>query len=98
MDLSLDADRRTRFLNLYLQQVLGLGAFASGAAPIIPTIMVTASGQLHAGALTDGFSAGLLGAAGIAASGAILAWVWLRTASDLGDPDRGAGARRRMNP
>ena len=30
-------------------------------------------------ALTDGFSAGLLGAAGIAAVGAVLAWVWLRT-------------------
>jgi MFS family permease len=29
--------------------------------------------------LTDGFSAGLLGAAGIAAAGAVLAWVWLRT-------------------
>ena len=33
----------------------------------------------NAGALTDGFSAGLLGAAGIAAAGAVLAWVWLRT-------------------
>ena len=30
-------------------------------------------------ALTDGFSAGLLGAAGIAAAGAVLAGVWLRT-------------------
>ena len=42
MDLSLDADRRTRFLNLYLQQVLGLGAFASGAAlrPLAVTMMV----------------------------------------------------------
>ena len=29
--------------------------------------------------LTDGFSAGLLGAAGIAAAGAVLAWAWLRT-------------------
>lgn len=42
MDLSLDADRRTRFPNLYLQQVLGLGAFASGAAlrPLAVTMMV----------------------------------------------------------
>ena len=33
----------------------------------------------HAAALTDGFSAGLLGAAGIAAAGAVIAWAWLRT-------------------
>src|SRR4051812_31327781 len=33
----------------------------------------------NAGALTDGFSAGLLGAAAIAAVGAVLAWAWLRS-------------------
>jgi EmrB/QacA subfamily drug resistance transporter len=33
----------------------------------------------NAGALTDGFSAGLLGAAAIAAVGAVIAWAWLRT-------------------
>ena len=36
-------------------------------------------------ALTDGFSAGLLGAAGIAAAGAVLAWAWLRTPQATSD-------------
>src|SRR3954451_5804947 len=45
------------------------------------TAVATAFGADQVGnavALTDGFSAGLLGAAGIAAAGALLAWVWLR--------------------
>ena len=44
--------------------------------------MATASGADQVGdavALTDGFSAGLLGAAGIAAVGAVLTAKWLRT-------------------
>jgi len=46
------------------------------------TAVATAFGAGEAGdlvSLTDGFSAGLLGAAGIAAAGALLAAVWLRT-------------------
>jgi hypothetical protein len=46
------------------------------------TAVATAFGADQAGnptALTDGFSAALLGAAGIAAAGAVLAWAWLRT-------------------
>jgi MFS family permease len=40
----------------------------------------------NAGALTDGFSAGLLGAAAIAAAGAVLATAWLRTPQPPADP------------
>jgi hypothetical protein len=40
----------------------------------------------NAGALTDGFSAGLLGAAGLAAAGAVLAWAWLRTPQPRAEP------------
>ncbi len=46
------------------------------------TAVATAFGADRAGdlvSLTDGFSAGLLGAAGIAAAGALLAAAWLRT-------------------
>jgi MFS family permease len=46
------------------------------------TAVAIAFGADQAGnpaALTDGFSAGLLGAAAIAAVGAVLAWAWLRT-------------------
>jgi predicted MFS family arabinose efflux permease len=46
------------------------------------TAVATAVGADQVGnavRLTDGFPAGLLGAAGIAAAGAVLAWVWLRT-------------------
>ena len=46
------------------------------------TAVATAFGADQVGdavALTDGFSAGLLGAAGIAAAGALLAAAWLRT-------------------
>jgi MFS family permease len=46
------------------------------------TAVATALGAGRAGdlvSLTDGFSAGLLGAAGIAAAGALLAAAWLRT-------------------
>ena len=38
-------------------------------------------------ALTDGFSAGLLGAAGIAAVGALMAAAWIRSASPAPDPE-----------
>jgi hypothetical protein len=46
------------------------------------TAVATAFGAERGGdvvALTDGFSAGLLGAAGIAALGAVAAAAWLRT-------------------
>ena len=80
--------------NYQVGSALGLAAMTAVAA---------AFGADQAGnavALTDGFSAGLLGAAGIAAAGAVIAWAWLRTPqapADLRDrPHRGAGARRRM--
>jgi len=38
-------------------------------------------------ALTDGFSAGLLGAAGIAAAGALMAAAWIRSAGPAPDPE-----------
>jgi MFS family permease len=59
--------------NYQVGSALGLAAM---------TAVATAFGADQAGnaaALTDGFSAGLLGAAGIAAAGAVLAWAWLRT-------------------
>ena len=59
--------------NYQVGSALGLAAMTAVAA---------AFGADQAGnavALTDGFSAGLLGAAGIAAVGAVLAWAWLRT-------------------
>jgi len=59
--------------NYQVGSALGLAAMTAVAA---------AFGADEAGnpvALTDGFSAGLLGAAGLAAAGAVLAWVWLRT-------------------
>jgi MFS family permease len=40
----------------------------------------------NAVAVTDGFSAGRLGAAGIAAAGAVLAWAWLRTPRTPSEP------------
>jgi hypothetical protein len=59
--------------NYQVGSALGLAAM---------TAVATAVGADQVGdptALTDGFSAGLLGAAGIAAAGAVLAWAWLRT-------------------
>ena len=81
--------------NYQVGSALGLAAMTAVAA---------AFGADQAGdavALTDGFSAALLGAAGIAAVGAVVAWAWLRTPpATAGDhqrhPHRGAGARRRM--
>ena len=65
--------------NYQVGSALGLAAMAAVAA---------AFGADQTGnpvALTDGFSAGLLGAAGIAAAGAVLAWVWLRTPRAISD-------------
>ena len=59
--------------NYQVGSALGLAAMTAVAA---------AFGADQAGdtvALTDGFSAALLGAAGIAAVGAVVAWAWLRT-------------------
>ena len=59
--------------NYQVGSALGLAAM---------TAVATAFGADQAGnplALTDGFAAGLLGAAAIAAAGAVLAWAWLRT-------------------
>jgi hypothetical protein len=59
--------------NYQVGSALGLAAMTAVATGF-------GAGQTgNAGALTDGFSAGLLGAAAIAAVGAVLAWVWLRT-------------------
>jgi MFS family permease len=66
--------------NYQVGSALGLAAM---------TALATASGADQAASLTartDGFSAALLGAAGIAAVGAILAWVWLRTPHDTVQP------------
>jgi hypothetical protein len=59
--------------NYQVGSALGLAAM---------TAVATVFGADQAGnvrALTDGFSAGLLGAAAIAAVGAVIAWAWLRT-------------------
>jgi hypothetical protein len=59
--------------NYQVGSALGLAAM---------TAVATAFGADQAGdpvALTHGFSAGLLGAAGIAVVGAVIAWAWLRT-------------------
>ncbi|HET9827270.1 MAG TPA: MFS transporter [Nocardioidaceae bacterium] len=59
--------------NYQVGSALGLAAM---------TAVATAFGADQAGnpvALTDGFAAGLLSAAAIAAAGAVLAWAWLRT-------------------
>jgi hypothetical protein len=118
-------------LNLYLQQVLGYGAFEGGAAllpmtiaimvlmvaiaprviarfgpkaPIVQvgsalglavmTALATSHGADRLGdavALTDGYSAAFLGAAGIAVAGALLAAALLRVPR----PPRTAGAASR---
>ena len=73
--------------NYQVGSALGLAAM---------TAVATAFGADLGGnavALTDGFSAGLLGAAGIAAVGAVLAWGWLRIpqaapeATPTGEPE-----------
>jgi hypothetical protein len=59
--------------NYQVGSALGLAAM---------TAVATAFGADRTGnatALADGVSAGLLGASGIAAAGAALAWAWLRT-------------------
>ena len=53
----------------------GQASFLAAAAESIRRLTGKAG---NAEALTDGFSAGLLGAAGIAAAGAVIAWAWLR--------------------
>jgi len=76
--------------NYQVGSALGLAAM---------TAVATAFGADHAGnpgALTGGFSAGMLGAAGIAATGAVLAWAWLRTpqatpeTTHTGEPEHAA--------
>ena len=76
--------------NYQVGSALGLAAM---------TAVATAFGADLGGnavALTDGFSAGLLGAAGIAAVGAVLAGAWLRTppaspeATSTGEPQHAA--------
>jgi EmrB/QacA subfamily drug resistance transporter len=73
--------------NYQVGSALGLAAM---------TAVAIAFGADQAGspvALTDGFSAGLLGAAGLATAGAVLAWAWLRTPqvtsehTHTGEPD-----------
>ena len=59
--------------NYQVGSALGLAAMTAVAA------VFGADQAGDAGALTDGFSAGLLGAAAIAAVGAVVAWAWLRT-------------------
>ena len=59
--------------NYQVGSALGLAAMTAVAAAF------GADQAGNAAALTDGFSAGLLAAAGIAAAGAVLAGVWLRT-------------------
>ena len=88
--------------NYQVGSALGLAAM---------TAVATAFGADQAGnpvALTDGFSAGLLCAAGIAAAGAVLAWAWLRTPQATSDtpptrsrstpPHESCGGRRRRRP
>jgi hypothetical protein len=76
--------------NYQVGSALGLAAM---------TAVATAFGAdlgADAVALTDGFSAGLLGAGGIAAVGAVLAGAWLRTpqvspeATSTGEPQHAA--------
>jgi hypothetical protein len=65
--------------NYQVGSALGLAAM---------TAVATAFGADQAGnavALTDGFSAGLLGAAAIAAAGAVMAWAWLQTPQQLSE-------------
>ena len=59
--------------NYQVGSALGLAAMTAVAAAF------GADQAGNAAGLTDGFSAGLLGAAGIAVAGAVLAWAWLRT-------------------
>ncbi|WP_230879155.1 hypothetical protein [Planomonospora sp. ID67723] len=75
------------FLNLYLQQVLGYGAFASGAAllPMTVAIMIfmiaTSSGADRLGdlpRLTGGFQAAFIGAGTVTAAGAVLTVLLMR--------------------
>ena len=66
--------------NYQIGSALGLAAM---------TAVATAAGADRLGdavALTDGFSAGLLGAAGIAAVGAVLSALWLRTPQRAEEP------------